>query len=167
MEREPSGVVLHTGDLQNAAGGTCTWLCVDMDGMWACACSKTAGMHCGVGVMMGVPGLCACKHVLMVVAGGCISWCMPHACEKCQHAAWVALWVHMSWQGMLAACWCAMCSDVARCSCQKATHGQAARDRLAGGEQCRRLLASIASQAHACMNGCSSMPYQQCKRLHA
>jgi hypothetical protein len=56
MEREPSGVVLLTGDLQMqrealALGCAST----DMDGMWACACSIIAGMHCGVGSMMGVP----------------------------------------------------------------------------------------------------------------
>jgi hypothetical protein len=56
MEREPSGVVLLTGDLQMqqealALGCAWTWMACGL----VSACSKIASMHCGVGGMMGVP----------------------------------------------------------------------------------------------------------------
>jgi hypothetical protein len=88
MEREPSGDVLLIGDLQTqreALALGCAWT------RMACGlvhAAKLPACICGVGGMMGVPGLCACKHVLLVVAGGCVY------CGACLMLAKIACTLH-------------------------------------------------------------------------
>jgi hypothetical protein len=130
--------------------------------MWACACSKIAGMHLRGRWHDGCAWL-VCMQACAVGCGRwvCILWCMPHAGENCLHAAWVALWVHMSWQGMLAAVAVQMWlgANVGR------GYGWAGSDMLAGGERCRRLLAGQARAGIVAAHPCPSCSASGCMHV--